>query len=153
MSNKTLWVSESGVEVIATAQLDNLANNALALGASDYPNHTNKFRWADFLLFLADFDAAPDGNLIFELHLFYQLDASNHADGEAGDLGTPKPSGNSFHAPFIIDTTDGPQYQQALKIPLSPKAFRVAVVNKCGQDLADASSHFLKIYPYNEDLQ
>jgi len=153
MATKVLWHPETVSEVIATAQLDNLAQGAYALGASDYANGTYHYMWADFVLKLADFDAAPDGNLIFELHLFYQHDGTLYADGEHGDLGNIKPSGNSLHGIFIIDETDGLQYQQVLGVPLSPYDFRVAVKNDCGQDLADSSSHFLKMYPYNPEGQ
>ena len=42
---------------------------------------------------------------------------------------------------------------RALGVPLKPFAFRAAIVNKCGQDLADSSSHFLKMYPHNYEGQ
>ena len=130
-----------------------MANAAIVVDGADYDNATNKFQQADFLLYLTDFDAAPTAGGYFELHIFYKLDGTNYADGEAGDVGGVKPSGASLVGIFPVDITDAAQFQQVIGVPLSPFAFRVAVVNKCGQDLTDVATHFLKMYPYSAEVQ
>lgn len=152
MANKLLWAAESEATLLST-ELNDMADDATVVDGADYDNAANKFRWADFLLFLDDFDAPPSAGGFFELHIFYKLDGTHYADGEAGDVASPVPTGNSLHGIFLIDTTDADQYQQVLGVPLSPKAFRVAVTNKCGQDLTAVDTHWLKMYPYNEELQ
>ena len=152
MSSKQLWYPESAGTLLTT-ELNNLADGVLAVDSADYDNATNKFRWADFILFLDDFDAAPDAGGYFELHIFYKLDGTHYADGEEGDAATPVPTGNSLHGIFLIDDTDGDQYQQVLGVRLSPFAFRAGVVNACGQDLTAVDTHWLKMYPYNEEGQ
>ena len=153
MANELLWLPKTVAEVIATAQLDNVADGALAIGASDYANHTNKYRFGSFFFKGTAFDAQCDVGALLELHLFYKFDGSLYADGEEGDVASPVPSGNSKHGIFLIGATAGPVYQQVLDVPLLPYAFRVALKLVTGQDLADSSAHFLKLYPHNEHLQ
>jgi len=152
MPSKLLWIPESEVSLLTT-ELNDMADGAIVVDDADYDNLTNKFRWADFLLYCTDFDAAPDAGAFFELHLFYKLDGTNYADGEMGDLDTPTPTSNSLHGVFQIEAVDGKQYQQVLGVPLSPRAFRAALVNVTGTDLTDVATHYLKMYPYNEEGQ
>jgi hypothetical protein len=152
MANKILWAAESAVTLLGT-ELNNAADTTLIVDGADYNNGTNKYRWADFLLFLDDFDAAPDSGAYVELHIFYKLDGEHYADGEEGDAATPDATGNSLHGVFLIQAKDADQYQQVLGVPLRPFAFRAAVELHLGQDLAAVDTHFLKMYPYNEELQ
>jgi hypothetical protein len=151
MANKTLWFAESA-SARMTTQLDALADNGIAVDVGDYANHTNLFRYADFLLKANDFAAAPSANALFELHIFYKLDTTNYGDGEDGDVGAPTPTGNSLHGIFRIEDAAGVQFQQVIGVRLSPFAFRTCLVNKCGQALA-ATGSTLNMYPYNENLQ
>ena len=152
MANKILWAAESAATLLTT-ELNNMANAATVVDGADYDNATNKFQQADFMLYLTDFDAAPTAGGYFELHIFYKLDGTNYADGEEGDAATPVPSGASLVGVFPVAATDADQYQQVIGVPLSPFAFRAAVVNKCGQDLTDVATHWLKMYPYNHEVQ
>ena len=152
MANKTLWLPESGVSLLTT-ELNDAGGGAIIVDAADYENATNKFRWADFFLHLTDFDAAPAAGSTVELHLFYQLDGTLYCDGEEGDAATPTPSGNSLHGIFIIEAVDGPQNQQVLGVRLSPFDFRAAVVLNITTNLTDVATHYLKMYPYSEELQ
>ncbi len=152
MANKLLWTAESVVSLLTT-ELDNMANGAIVVDGADYDNATNKYRYADFLLRCTDFDAAPDAGAYFELHLFYKLDGSIYGDGENGDVAAPTPTGNSLHGIFLIEAADALQYQQILRVPLSPFAFRACLVNMTGTDLTDVSTHWLKMCPYNEEIQ
>jgi len=152
MASKILWAPESEVSLLTT-ELNDMADDAIVVDGADYDNATNKFRFADFLLHCTAFDAAPGAGSYFELHIFYKLDGTNYADGEEGDAATPTPSGNSLHGIFLIEAVNGSQYQQVLGVPLSPRAFRAAVVNKTGTDLTDVATHFLKMYPHNEEIQ
>ena len=150
MGTKTLWTPESGVSLLTT-ELNNAADGAIIVDGADYDNATNLFRWAAFFLHLQDFDAAPAAGSTVELHLFYKLDGTLYADGEEGDAATPTPTGNSMHGLFQIEAVDGPQNQQVLGVPLLPFAFRAAVVLNLTTDLTDVATHYLKMYPYNED--
>jgi hypothetical protein len=151
MASKILWAAESA-SARMTTELNALADNGIAVDVGDYANHTNKFRWADFLLKANDFAAAPDSGAFFELHIFYKLDGSNYGDGEDGDVAAPTPTGSSLHGIFHIEDAAGVQFQQVIKIPLSPFAFRTCLVNKCGQALA-ATGSTLNMYPFNEESQ
>ncbi len=152
MANKILWAVESSATLLTT-ELNNLANTATAIDGADYDNGTNKFQYADFLLYLIAFDGAPTAGGYFELHLFYRHDGTHYADGEAGDLGGVKPSGATLHGVFPVDVTNAEQYIQLLGVPLSPFVFRAAVTNKCGQGLTAVDTNWLKIYPYDPEIQ
>ena len=151
MANKTLWVAESA-SARMTTELNALANNGIAIDVGDYANQTNLFRYAEFQLKANDFAAAPDAGALFELHIFYKLDTTNYSDGEDGDILAPTPTGNSLHGIFLIEDAAGVQFQQVLRVLLSPFEFRTCLVNKCGQALA-ATGSTLNMYPYNENLQ
>ena len=152
MANKVLWAAESAATLMTT-ELNNLADGSFAVDGADYDNATNKFRWADFFLYCTDFDAAPDSGANFELHLFYKLDGTNYGDGESGDVADPTPTSNSLHGTFQIEAVDAAQYQQVLDVPLRPYAFRACLKNVTGTDLTAVDTHWLKMYPSNEELQ
>lgn len=151
MANKLLWTAESAATLLTT-ELQNQADGSTIVDGADYDNATNLYRHADFF-FYGTFDAACDAGAIVELHLFYKLDGTNYGDGEDGDVAAPVATGNSLHGIFIIGADAGPIYQQVLGVPLSPFAFRAAVKLDTGQDLTDVATHWLKMYPYNEELQ
>ncbi len=151
MANKTLWLPESAASLLTT-ELNNAADATVIVDGADYDNATNKFRWADFF-FYATFDAACDAGAIVELHIFYKLDGTNYGDGEDGDVAAAVATGNSYHGQFVIGADAGPIYQQVLRVPLSPFAFRAAVKADTGQDFTAVDTHWLKMYPYSEELQ
>lgn len=150
MVNKTLWVAESEAALLST-ELNNAVDGTTIVDASDYDNATNKFQLADFMFF-GTFDAACDADATVELHIFYKLDGTNYGDGEDGDVASPQAGGNSLHGIFPIGA-QADAYQQILAVPLSPKAFKAAVKLSTGQDLTPVDSHFLKMYPFNPELQ
>ena len=152
MVNKMLWLPESAASLLTT-ELNNAAAAAIIVDGADYVNATNKFRWADFFLQLTAFDDVPHTGDNVELHLFYKFDGTLYADGEAGDVNTPTPSANSFHGLFLIEAAVGPQHQQLLQVPLSPFDFRAAVVLNISHDLTAVDTHYLKMYPYSEEMQ
>lgn len=152
MANKILWAAESGATLMST-ELNALANNATAVDGTDYDNATNKYMEASFLFTPQDFAAAPTAGGYFELHIFYKVDGTLYGDNEAGDLGGVVPAGNTLVGIFPIQATDAAQTVQLIGVPLKPFAFRVAMTNKCGQNLSAADTHLLKIYPYNPEVQ
>jgi hypothetical protein len=152
MANKIKWAVESGVTLM-DSELQNAEDLDVVNADSDYDNATELNRWADFLFKATEWDDDPSAGAVVELHLFYKFDETNYADGEDGDHVNPNPTGNSWHGIFNIDTVNGVNYQQILRVPLSPFAFRASVVLKTGQDLTDVGTHFLKMYPYNEEVQ
>lgn len=149
MGTEFRWSVEAEATLLST-ELNNLADTVLGVDTADYDNAANKYRWADFL-FQAIFDAACDAGALVELHVFYRLDGTVYGDGEDGDIAAPVASGNSLHGIFNIGADAGPIFQQCLRVPLSPFKFRGAVRPLTGQDLTPVDTHYLKIYPYNED--
>jgi len=148
MGTEQRWSVEAGATLLST-ELHDAVDGTTIVDAADYDNATNLYRWADFL-FQGIFDAACDASAIVELHIFYKLDGSVYRDGEDGDVAAPVPSGNSLHGIFIIGA-DTQVYQQVLGVRLSPFAFRAALKLSTGQDLTAVDTHYLKMYPYNED--
>jgi len=151
MANKILWATETAATLLST-ELNNVADDAVAVDGADYDNATNKYQFADFL-FYGTFDAACDSGAYVELHIFYKLDGTNYGDGEDGDVAAPVASGNSLVGVFSIGADAGPIYQQVTGVQLSPFAFRAAVKLVTGQDLTAVDTHFLKMYPYNHEVQ
>jgi len=150
MANKVLWAAETAADLLTT-ELNNAADGAVIVDAADYDNATNKFQWADFLFF-GTFDAACDAGAILQLHIFYKLDGTHYGDNEDGDVANPQTGGNTLHGIFNIGAQVD-AYAQCLRVPLSPKAFRAAVELDTGQDLTAVDTHFLKMYPYNDEIQ
>ena len=151
MANELLWLPKTVESVITTTEMDNVVDESLILGPTDYANLVNKYRFADFLLF-GTFGTPADAGAFAELHLFYKVDGTNYGDGEDGDLGGPVASSNSLHGIFQVGAKTI-IYQQVLMVPLGPRDFRVGIKFFAGQDLIDAGSHFVKIAPFNEQLQ
>ncbi len=155
MANKLLWAAESGATIMST-ELNNLADDGVAVDAADYDNATNLYTEASFLFYATDFDAAPDAGGYFELHLVYKVDGTNYGDGEDGDVANVTEahlSGNTLVGLFPLNAADEDQYIQLMGISLKPFAFRAVIVNKSGTDLTAVDTHLLKIYPYNPELQ
>ena len=150
MASELLWLPKT-VGNLLTTELQNLADATVAVDAADYDNATNKYRWASFFFF-GTWDAACDAGALVELHLFYKLDGTKYADGEDGDVGAAQPSGNSLHGIFQIGA-QADAYQQVLGVPLLPFAFKAGIKMACGQDLTDVATHWLKMYPFNEESQ
>lgn len=152
MANKTLWLPESSATLMTT-ELNSLADDAFAIASADYANATNKFRWGAFELFVDDWSAAPTAGDFVELHLFYQFDGTNYADGYDGDADADsKPGGNTLHDVFIVSANDFDQRIQVIDIPLLPFDFRSCLYNKAGANFG-ATGNTLKLFPYNEELQ
>ena len=153
MANKILWAAESAATLLST-ELNNVADGSTTVDSADYDNATNKFRYADFL-FSGIFDSDCDAGAYAELHIFYKLDGSVYGDGEDGDAASPVASGNSLVGVFAIgaDGATTPVYQQITGVRLSPFAFRAALKLVTGQDLTAADTHYVKMYPYNEEVQ
>ncbi len=152
MASEQLWLPKT-VASLLTTELNDKASGDIVVDAADYVNATNKYRWADFFLHIEDWDAAPAAGSNIELHLFYQLDGTLYCDGEEGDVLAPTPSGNSLHGIFLIEAVDGKQNQQILGVRLSPFDFRAAVVLNITTNLTAVDTHYLKMYPYNEESQ
>ena len=153
MANKTLWAAESAATLLL-AELNNAAGTATVVDAGTYNNATNKFRWADFL-FSGIFDADCAAGDLVELHIFYRLDGTLYGDGEDGDGATPVASGNSLVGVFNIGVAGAtvPVLQQVIGVPLSPFEFKAAVKLATTQALTAIDTHYVKMYPYNEELQ
>ena len=155
MANKILWDARpSAVEIVAAAGvLKNLANAAMAITAADIPNGTDLNTLADFLLKLHDFAAAPTAGGYFELHIIYEFGAI-YGDGEDGDLaGTPRLGGATLAGVFPVYAGDEDQYIQLTGIPIGPHDFRVLLVNKCGQAIANSDGSTLNGFFYCHEVQ
>lgn len=151
MANALQWEPGSAASLLTT-ELNNVANGATVVDSSDYDNATNRHRWADFL-FQGIFDAACDAGATVELHIFYKLDGSVYGDGEDGDIASPVATANSRVGYFHIGADAGPIFQQIIGVRLSPFAFRAAVKLNTGQDMTAVDTHYVKMYPYDEEVQ
>jgi len=154
MANAILFDAHPSAEtLIATdGALKNLANAAIAV-SDECANGTGLFTLADFELYAHDFAAAPSAGGYFELHICYQLDGTNFADGEDGDLADPNLSSATLVGVFPILNSQEDQRVQLIGIPLAPHDFKCAVVNKTGQAIANTDGSFLKIYRYSHEVQ
>ena len=148
MVSKLLWTNETGITLLST-ELNNLANDALAVDGSDYDNFSKRYTEASFLLYAIDFDAAPSAGAYFELHIIYKVDGTNYGDNEDGDVANPSGNANTLVGIFPIRAADEDQYIQLMGIPLKPFAFRVALKNKTGTGLTAVDTNLLKMFPYN----
>lgn len=150
MANKILWAAESAADLLTT-ELNNAVNGTTIVDGADYDNATNKYQFADFFFF-GTFDAACNAGAIVELHLFYKLDGTHYGDNEDGDVAAPQPAGNTLHGIFQIGA-QADAYSQILGVPLSPYAFKAGLKLNTGQDLTAVDTHWLKIYPHNNEIQ
>lgn len=138
--------------ILAAGALKNLANNAIAVSA-EYANGTSLNRWGSFVLYAHDFAAAPSAGGYFECHIIYQHDTTLYADGEDGDLADPNLGPNTWVGNFAIIASDEDQRVQLGPIPLEPFDFKVCIVNKTGQAIANTDGSTLDGYFYTEESQ
>lgn len=154
MANAILWDANPAAETLIAADgaLKNLANNGTAVTA-EVANGTDLKTRASFELYLHDFANAPTAGGYFELHICYQLDGTNYADGEDGDLAAPHLSAATFVDVFPVYAGDEDQRIQLIGVTIEPFDFKVAVVNKCGQAVANTDGSTLKIFRYSDEVQ
>lgn len=154
MANKILWDANPSAETLIAADgaLKNLANDGIAV-SSEVTNGTDLFTQATFELYAHDFAAAPDAGGYFELHIVYQLDGTNYADGEDGDLADPNLSAATYHGAFPILNSDEDQRVPLIGIPIHPFDFKVCIVNKTGQAIANTDGSTLKVFRYSPEVQ
>ena len=155
MANKILWDARPSAVAIVAADgvIKNLANAATAITAADIPNGTDLNTHADFLLKLHDFAAAPTAGGYFELHIVYEF-GTLYGDGEDGDLdGTPVLGGATLAGVFPVAAADAVQHIQLTGIPIGPHDFRVLLVNKCGQAIANSDGSTLNGFFYCLEVQ
>jgi len=161
MANALLWDALPSAEVVmatddvAPAGLRDADSLEILISPADteVTNGTGLKMFAMFELYIVDFDAAPTAGGYCELHIMYQLDGTNYADGEDGDVADPNLSAATLVGVFPIFAGDEDQRVQLGPIQLQPFDFRVALVNKCGQAIADSDGSFLKIYRYTPEVQ
>jgi hypothetical protein len=155
MANKIIWDARPTASelIAATGVLKNLANAATAISPTDVANGTALNTYADFLLYLHDFAAAPTAGGYFECHIIYEFNTT-YGDGEDGDLaGTPNLTGNTLVGVFPVKASDEDQYIQLMGVPIRPHDFRVLLVNKCGQAIPNTDGSTLNIFTYCDEVQ
>ena len=153
MSSAILWDARPTAQTIIDTDgaLKNLAAAAIAVSA-EVENGTALKRWADFMLYIHDFAAAPAAGGRFECHICYQMDAV-YGDGEDGDLADPNLSGNTLVGTFPVNPADEDQYIPLVGVPIGPHDFKVCIKNSTSQAIANSDGSFLKIYMYSEESQ
>ena len=154
MPSAILWDANPAAETLIAADgaLKNLANAAIAVSA-ECANGTGLFTRATFELYAHNFAAAPTAGGYFELHICYQLDGTNYADGEDGDLAEPNLSAATLVGVFPILASNEDQRVQLCGVPLEPFDFKACVVNKTGQAIPNTDGSFLKVYRYSDESQ
>ena len=85
MANKIVWDARPTAATLigTTGALKNLANDGNAI-SDEYANGTNLNTFADFMLYVHDFAAAPTAGGYFACHIVYEMDTV-FGDGEDGD--------------------------------------------------------------------
>ena len=154
MANAILWDANPSAETLIAADgsLKNLANAGTAVSA-ECTNGTDLKTRAAFELYIHDFAAAPTAGGYFELHIIYQLDGTNYADGEDGDLASPHLSQATLVDVFPIYAGDEDQRIQLTGVVLEPFDFKCAIVNKSGQAIPNTDNSTLKIFRYSDEVQ
>lgn len=154
MANAILWDANPSAETLiaANGSLKNLTNGGVAVSA-ECTNGTALKDRATFELYVHDFASAPSAGGYFELHIIYQLDGTNYADGEDGDLASPHLSAATFFGAFPVYAGDEDQRIQLTGVPLEPFDFKACIVNKSGADVANSDGSFLKVYRYCSEVQ
>ena len=155
MANKILWDALPTPAIIMAAAggpLKNLADDGIAV-SSEVTNGTALNTMGSFELYVHDFAAAPDAGAYFELHIVYQLDGTNFADGEDGDLADPNLSAATLAGVFPILNSDEDQRVQLTGVPMEPFDFKACVVNKTGQAIPNTDNSTLTFFPYSAEVQ
>jgi hypothetical protein len=154
MANALLWDAHPSADtLIATdGALKNLAAAGVAVSA-EVTNGTDLKTLADFELYIHDLAAAPAAGGYFELHIVYQYDGTNFADGEDGDVAAPHLSANTLHGIFPIYAGDEDQRVPLNRIEIGPHDFKVCVVNKTSQAIPNTDGSTLKCFRYSLEAQ
>jgi hypothetical protein len=153
MANTILWNARPSAEelIAASGVLKNLAAAAIAV-SGECANGTGLFTLADFLLYVHDFAAAPAAGGYFELHIVYEF-GSTMGDGEDGDLAAPHLSANTLAGIFNVYAGDEDQYIQLTRIPIGPHDFKVCIVNRTTQAIANTDGSTLNVFRYCDEVQ
>ena len=155
MANKILWDAKPTGTVIMAASggpLRALANDGIAV-SDEVNNGTDLNDMAAFELYVHDFAAAPDSGGYFECHIVYQLDGTNYADGEDGDVGDPNLGMATLVGTFPVVAVDEDPRIQLIDIPIPPFDFKACVVNKSGDAIPDTDNSKLTIWTYSHEVQ
>jgi len=155
MANKILWDANPSADVIMAAvggALRDLVDDGIAV-SDEVTNGTDLNTMASLELYVHDFAAAPDSGAYFEAHIVYQLDGTNYADGEDGDLAEPNLSAATEVGVFPIVASDVDQRVQIVGIPIEPFDFKVCVINRSGQAIPDTDNSKLTIWTYAAEVQ
>ena len=158
MASTLIWNARPTKEIVmaadavAPAGLRDADDAETLIAAADVANGTDLLTYADFLLYLHDFDAAPDAGGYFELHIIYEFDAL-YGDGEDGDVAAPHLSANTLFGIFPVYAGDEDQHIQLTGVPIGPYDFRVVLVNKSGDAIANTDGSFLYIFRYCDESQ
>lgn len=153
-----LWNARPTAEVVmattsvAPAGLRDADDAETLIAAADVANGTGLYTMADFLLYLHDFDAAPDAGGYFELHVIYEFDAL-YGDGEDGDVAAPHLSSATLVGVFPVYAGDEDQYIQMTGVPIGPHDFRCVLVNKSGDNIVNSDGSYLAIFRYGHEVQ
>lgn len=138
----------AAITTVASTELNNLANDAGALGA-EYDNTSGLYMMAMFELNVT-FGSAPTANNTVDLYIIVAADGTNYSDAVAGASGAAPASCYAGGLPLRAVTSaqkvplgvgiSGP-------IPLPPTKFKVFALNKSGVAFP-ASGSTIKMVPY-----
>jgi len=144
MPNQVRWKTPDSPTTVLNTEMNTLGNNTLSAAGTDYDNSSTKHMYADFELILGSLAPAAGGYI--SLYLAEAPDGSNFSDVKRESF--PQLLGS-----FPLDTASAAKRQVIRNIMLPPTHFKVYVDNQAGVSLAGSGANYVKMYPYDPEIQ
>lgn len=132
-----------GTEILMSADLDSLADNAVNVGIVLPDNTSNRYFYAEFELYLASVDLSAQTNPGVELYLVPSYDSTNYADAGTDASATVYPPTQYFVAVLGMAETSAVHRAVSPHVMIDPLKYTPVVINKTGVALA-ATGNVLK---------
>lgn len=140
------WSPPASPVVLLASELNNLANNARALGTTIIPNATDRHMFVFFIL-QVQFTAAPTDQSQIQLYLLPTFDGTTYTDGSD----TVAPSLEALVTSFTLKaTTTTVQRIPAPGVLIHPVNYKPLIVNLSGQAFP-ASGSSLQMIKYGHE--
>jgi len=133
-------------ELMATATLDGLLNNAVNVGAVLPDNSSNRYFYAVFELELGSVDLSAQNNPAVELYMVPSYDGSAYADVGTDASTTVYPPTQYLVAVLGVAETSAAHRAVSPHIMLDPLKYTPVVINKTGATLATGGNSLKSKY-------
>lgn len=129
-----------GTEILMSADLNSLANNAVNVGVVLPNNSSNRYFYAEFELVLASVDLSGQSNPAVEVYMVPSYDETNYADTGTDASTTVYPPAQYLVAVLGVAITNAAHRAVSPHILLDPLKYTPVVINKTGVALAAANN-------------